>query len=82
MFGHAEFQDYLLNFINNLDPNVGTGNRSAESPENLINWPRYTPSSKQLLTMLDGAVPLTISKDDFRRAAIDYLILVSLRYPI
>ena len=77
-FGAGELQDYLINFINNLDPNVGT----AKSSEKLIYWPRFTTYSKSLLTILDGPVPLTISKDDFRRLAIDFLIMLGLKHPM
>ena len=51
--------DYLINFVNNLNPNGKTG----------ISWPQYSVSSPKLLTFLDGLTPLTITNDDYRVAA-------------
>ena len=38
--------------------------------------------AKRLLTILDGSVPLTLSKDDFRDEAIQLLQDLSLAYPL
>jgi hypothetical protein len=48
----------------------------------LIDWPRFTVNSKKLLTILDGPVPLNITKDDFRQEPIDFLIQLSLADPL
>jgi len=56
--------DVLINFAATLDPNGKTG----------IHWPKYTTSSPQLLTFLDGNVPLVITQDTFRAEAISFLI--------
>ena len=55
--------DFLINFVNNLDPNGKTG----------ISWPKYTTSSPQLLTFLDGLTPLTITNDDYRVDGLNFL---------
>jgi hypothetical protein len=73
IFTHAELQDYLINFVNHLDPNVGA-NSESESPGKLIYWPRFTDKSKDLLNILDGPVPLNITKDDYREEPISFLI--------
>ena len=64
--------DYLINFVNNLDPNGKTG----------IFWPRYTTSSPQLLTFLDGRIPLTITEDNFRVSGINKIMQLSLANPL
>jgi len=78
IFAHAELQDYLINFINNLDPNKGF---KGDASEKLLNWPQFSTSSKQLLTILDGSVPLNITTDNFRKDAIDFLMNISLLEP-
>jgi len=79
ILGHAELQDYLINFATNLDPNKGS---SAESSEHLLSWPRFSQSSQQLLTILDGATPIEITNDNFRAAPIAYLISAGLAHPL
>ncbi|GJE92593.1 Lipase 4 [Phanerochaete sordida] len=56
VYGPGDMTDYLVNFVNNLDPN-GPG---------LLHWPAFTEAERQLLTFQDGDVPLAISLDDFR----------------
>lgn len=65
-------KDYLVRFVANLDPNGSTG----------INWPKYTTESPNLLTFLDGLIPLTVTKDDYRKDAIAYITKVTLANPI
>jgi len=74
--GHAELQDYLINFVNHLDPNVGSNPNKT-----LINWPRYNPFSKSLLMMSDSSPALSITKDDYREKAIGLITAVSLVEP-
>jgi len=81
--GHAELQDYLINFINHFDPNGryrkesgserGSGSEQGSGSE-LIYWPRFSPVTKELLTILDDSIRLDITKDDFRKEAIDFLV--------
>jgi len=84
IFAHAELQDYLINFINNFDPNKGyQGSASTNgSSEGLIYWPKFSQAKKELLTILDGDVPLEITKDDFREEAIDFLVKFALENPL
>lgn len=65
--------DYLVNFINYLNPNGPT----------VPNWPQYTVSNPQLMTFVDGIFDtLDITLDNFRVDAINYLIQLSFLYPI
>ena len=72
VYGGEEMTDYLVNFVNNLDPNGATG----------IEWPQYSVESPQMLTFLDGLTPLKITTDDYRVAAIEEMTTLSLKYPI
>ena len=64
--------DYLINFVNNLNPNGKTG----------ISWPQYSVSSPKLLTFLDGLTPLTITNDDYRVDAMNEMTALSLKFPL
>ena len=66
--------DYLINFVNNLDPN---------GPGRGINWPKYTASSPNLVTFNDDLIfPVTITQDTFREDAISFLTGVTLANPL
>ena len=67
--------DYFIRFVNHLDPN----GRDASATE--IVWPRYNPTSRLTLQFNDGIVPLTVTADDQRRAGIEELTSLSLRFP-
>jgi carboxylesterase type B len=71
-FGGEELTNYLIHFVVNLDPN-GFG---------LTPWPKYTTSSPQMLTFLDGLFPTIITQDTFRREGIDFITNVSLAHPM
>ncbi|CDO72193.1 hypothetical protein BN946_scf184970.g45 [Trametes cinnabarina] len=73
IFGGGELADYLINFANNLDPNGNT----------VPSWPKYSASSPKLLTFTDDVVhPVTLTNDDYRVDAIDYITQLSLQFPI
>ena len=63
---------YLINFINKLDPNAS----------GLLSWPKYTTSSPQLLTFIDGLIPLIITEDTFRQDGMNLLTQLSLVAPL
>ncbi|KAJ8519353.1 hypothetical protein ONZ45_g3707 [Pleurotus djamor] len=70
----GELGDYLINFTNKLDPN---------GPGRGINWPKYTTSSRNLVTFNDNLLfPITITQDTFRRDAMNYLTSLTLANPI
>lgn len=64
--------------MNHFDPNVGAKSPGDSASDKLISWPRFNTQTKQMLELLDGDVPLDITKDDFREDAINYLIAFSL----
>ena len=64
--------DYLINFVNNLDPNIFK-RPSAASLSTTIFWPPFDIVNRTMLTFLDGVTPLTLSTDDFRVEPIDYV---------
>ncbi|KAI0352094.1 carotenoid ester lipase precursor [Trametes cingulata] len=71
IFGGQDMTDFLIRFVNTLDPNGG--------PE--IDWPAYTTDSRQLLAFLDGDTPLTLIQDTFRQNATDFDVVLSLEHP-
>ncbi|KAI0790998.1 carotenoid ester lipase precursor [Abortiporus biennis] len=73
-YSGGDLTDYLVNFVNHLDPN-GAGS--------VISWPQYdaTSSSPQILTFLDGMEPEVITPDTFRQEAINFVIGLDLRNP-
>ena len=70
--GDGDLAAYLINFVNNLDPNGKTG----------IQWPKYTTNSPALLTFLDGIIPLAITNDDYRVEGFDLITELSLKFPL
>ena len=63
--------DYLINFINNLDPNG----------QDLLHWPNYNSSVPELLTFLDGPA-LSLSEDTFRQDGTEFLTQLYLANPV
>ena len=72
VYGGGDMTDYLVNFVNNLDPNGATG----------ISWPQYSLDSRELLTFQDGLIPLTITKDDYRVDGVNVITDLALKFPI
>jgi acetylcholinesterase len=64
--------DYIINFVNNLNPNGPTVTR----------WPQYSNANPQLLTFLDGLIPRTITSDNYRADQMDFLTQLSLASPL
>ncbi|KAI0349936.1 carotenoid ester lipase precursor [Trametes cingulata] len=71
IYGGGDMTDYLIRFATTLDPN-GDG---------AFRWPRYTNEDPLLLTFQDGYVPLSLSLDTYRAAAMEYVTKLSLAYP-
>lgn len=71
-YGPGDLTDYLVHFINHLNPN---GNNST-----LLSWPKYNSSSgsTQLLTLLDGTTPLAVTNDTYREGAMALIVQLSL----
>jgi acetylcholinesterase len=72
IYGGGDITDYLVNFVNNLNPNNETN----------IDWPPYMLEDPNLLTFLDGDTPFIITKDDFRVQEMEKLTDVLLEYPL
>ncbi len=72
IYGGGDLTNYLIQFATNLDPNGGL------SPQ----WPRYTTSSPQLMTLVDSQVTnRTITLDTYRVEAMKFLTKLSLTHP-
>ena len=68
--------DYLVNFVNKLDPNGNT----------VTSWPKYTTASPQMLEFYDDIIPgingRSITQDNYRVDAMKLLTQLSLEFPI
>lgn len=73
VYGAGQLQDSLINFVTNLDPN---------GPTLLRSWPKYATSSPQLFTSLDGLIPVTITQDTYRDAAINFAMQLILQFGV
>ena len=73
VYGGGELADYLIQFATTLDPNGGS-NRT-------IYWPQFNKDTRSALVVLDGDVPLEIGDDSARRAQMDKLTELNLKYP-
>ncbi|KAI1788850.1 alpha/beta-hydrolase [Ganoderma leucocontextum] len=72
IYGEKDLTDYLINFVNHLDPN------GASVPT----WPKFSLDSRKLLTLLDGNIPVMIGEDDYRVKGMDLLNKVLLETPL
>ncbi|KAL8291294.1 hypothetical protein RQP46_002272 [Phenoliferia psychrophenolica] len=76
-----QFIDYLVNFVNYLDPNPNNGNAG------IIPWPKWnsTFGKPEILELVDqpegGPLGLQIGLDTFREAAIAFLNMLTFKYP-
>ncbi|KAI0043736.1 carotenoid ester lipase precursor [Auriscalpium vulgare] len=61
-FGDGELKDYIVRFVNNLDPH-GNGT---------MYWPMYDPAwPRALMFQDDPDVPVSVGDDDYRREALE-----------
>ncbi|KAF8883776.1 carotenoid ester lipase precursor [Gymnopilus junonius] len=74
VYGGGEMEDYLIRFAATLNPN----SQSLLS----FQWPKYDLKNRQLLTFLDGLIPLIITTDTYRQEAMQFLTNVTLANPI
>ncbi|KAF8264081.1 alpha beta-hydrolase [Lactarius quietus] len=72
IYGGQDLTDYLIYFVTNLNPNGGSD----------AQWPQYTSSSPQLLTLYDSPVPTNITLDNYRAEGMKFLTYLSLRHPL
>ena len=68
----GELQDYIIHFVNHLDPN---GLNPGVS-RNLTVWPQYTQVSAPILTFNDGPgeAPVNITQDTYRLEPIEFVM--------
>ena len=59
------YQSHLINFVNNLDPNLG------KHVTGLIDWPEWTAASRKILNI--ATTGNTLLDDTFRQESSDYL---------
>ena len=76
LFGGTDLTDFLVRFVNTLDPN-------NPSDENLLPWPEcITGEEPQILALLDGNISSKIVSDTFRKGSINSVQKLSLREPL
>ena len=68
--------DFLVRFVNTLDPNDPNAKHGA------VQWPAYTAEAPQLLAFQEGATPLAVIEDTFRKEAMDFVLQLSLAHPL
>jgi acetylcholinesterase len=69
IYAGGDLTDFLIQFATDLNPN------GVLSPQ----WPQYTPSSPQLMTLLDSQVTnRTITLDTFRVEGMEFITNLSL----
>jgi len=72
IYGPGDLTDYLVNFVNHLNPNNKTG----------IYWPQYTVQEPRLLTLWDGSEPRNITNDTYRAEGISLLTQLGQEFPV
>jgi acetylcholinesterase len=72
IFGGQDLTDYLIYFATCLDPNGPS----------VSQWPQYTTSSPQLLTLYDSPVPTNITLDAYRAEGMRFLTELSIAHPM
>ncbi|KIO28124.1 hypothetical protein M407DRAFT_231060 [Tulasnella calospora MUT 4182] len=81
MYSSGPMQDYLINFVNTLDPNNGP------NPRGLPNWPKYVPkgtgtnAAAQLVLPKTDLGSLSFGVDNYREDAIALIQQASLKFP-
>jgi len=73
VYGNGEMTDYLVNFVNTLNPN------GWSQP----NWPKYTTKTPNMMTFTDNIFsPTKITQDTFRQEAMNFVSQVMLANPL
>jgi acetylcholinesterase len=68
----GELTNYLIHFANHLNPNS----------HEMFSWGKYHTSTRSLLTLWDGLIPITTTRDTYRQHAMNVLTKVSLANPL
>ena len=64
--------NYLVRFVNNLDPNGGLD----------LTWPKYTNAAPTLLTFQDILPLQTLTTDTYRADGFNAIVNLTRKYPI
>ncbi|KAH8982171.1 carotenoid ester lipase precursor [Lactarius hatsudake] len=71
----GDLRDYVIRFINNLDPN---GKKGLGVP-----WPQWNPKKPKVIIFQDGALfPIVIGDDNYRTDPLNLVANMSLLYPV
>lgn len=71
----GELRDYVIRFVNFLDPNGGTGPG--------VPWPRWDPRRPRVIVFQDPMLfPIGVAEDNYRTDALNFVANLSLIYPI
>ena len=71
----GELKDYVVRFVNNLDPN---GKNGLGVP-----WPQWNPQKPKAIIFQDNIYfPIVIGDDNYRTDAMNLVANMSLLYPI
>lgn len=71
----GELRDYVIRFVNHLDPNGGHGVGVA--------WPQWDPLRPRVIVLQDPATfPIVVDRDDYRKDALSFVANLSLIHPI
>ncbi|KAI0060459.1 carotenoid ester lipase precursor [Artomyces pyxidatus] len=74
-FGNGELRDYMIHFVNNLDPN---GKRGLGIP-----WPQYDVTNPKAIVFQDSAFwPIKLGDDNYRHDALEFIANLSLIHPM
>ncbi|KAI0060460.1 alpha/beta-hydrolase [Artomyces pyxidatus] len=74
-FGDGELKDYVIHFVNNLDPN---GKKGLGIP-----WPQYDLKKPKAIIFQDSTFwPIKVGDDNYRKDALDFVANLSLIHPI
>ncbi|KAG8987297.1 hypothetical protein FRB90_003488 [Tulasnella sp. 427] len=82
IYSSGPMQDYLINFVNSLDPNVGP------NPRGLPSWPKYLPTGQSSSAATQLVLPrtdlgsLSFATDNYRADAMALLQQACLKYPV
>ena len=71
----GELRDYVIRFVNNLDPNGKTGLG--------IPWPRWDPHHPKAIVLQDSVLfPIILADDNYRTDPLDLVANLSLILPV
>jgi len=75
----GELRDYVIRFVNTLNPNNGPGVG--------VPWPKWDsdplhPTGRVIIFQDDTFFPIVLGNDDYRTDALSYVTNMSLIYPI